>query len=76
MPIYEYKCGKCGETSEFIVFNKDEQLQCKQCGSEDLTKLLSAHNTINSGQSSFSSDSGPCCGSPGSCGMPGSCCGA
>ena len=75
MPIYEYKCGTCGEISEFIVFNKDEPLLCKQCGSTDLTKLLSAHNTGRSNQASFSPDSGSCCGSPGSCGMPGSCCG-
>jgi len=45
MPIYEYRCEKCGQMNEFLVLKREEALHCKQCGSEDLTKLLSAHNT-------------------------------
>ena len=48
MPIFEYRCGKCGQTNEFLILKKEEPLRCKQCGSEDLTKLLSAHNTVSS----------------------------
>ena len=44
MPIYEYRCEKCGQVNEFILMGKEEQLQCKRCGSGQLTKLLSAHN--------------------------------
>ena len=40
MPIYEYRCGKCGQINEFLIMGKQEQLNCKHCGSEDLTKLL------------------------------------
>jgi putative FmdB family regulatory protein len=78
MPIYEYRCDKCGEVSEFIVLGSQEGLACKKCGSEQLTKLMSAHN-VSGGSESFSPPpmpaGGGCCGSPGSCGTPGSCCG-
>ncbi|HEX2965379.1 MAG TPA: zinc ribbon domain-containing protein [Syntrophorhabdaceae bacterium] len=76
MPIYEYKCGKCGTVNEFIVFGDTDGLQCKSCSSTDLTKIMSAHNTSSvSPQFGGAMPSGGCCGSPGSCGTPGSCCG-
>ncbi len=75
MPIFEYRCGKCGEVSEFIVLGAQEGLACRKCGSEDLVKLMSAHN-VSAGSPSFSSPTpaGGCCGLPGSCGAPGGCC--
>jgi len=74
MPIYEYRCEKCGEVNELLILGKQEQMSCKQCGSEDLTKLLSAHNTSNSLSQKVEPHSGGCCGTPNSCGAPGSCC--
>ncbi len=75
MPIYEYRCVNCGEVSEFLILGKQKQLNCKQCGSEELIKLVSAHNIAGrSSQDSDDSSSGGCCGSPNSCGTPGSCC--
>ncbi len=74
MPIYEYRCEKCGQVNEFLILGKQEQLSCKQCGAGDLTKLLSAHNTSNSLAQKFEPRSGGCCGTPNSCGTPGSCC--
>jgi putative FmdB family regulatory protein len=75
MPIYEYHCEKCGQVNEFLVLGKQEQVYCKQCGSKDLTKLLSAHNTASSSpRRSTEPSSGSCCGTPNSCGTPGSCC--
>lgn len=75
MPIYEYRCGKCGEMSEILVLGKEEVVACRQCGSQDLVKLMSAHH-VSGSSSSFSlpESSGGCCGSPNSCGAPGSCC--
>lgn len=81
MPIYEYQCQKCGEVSEVLMLNKNEDASCNHCGSKDLTKLMSAHNTT----SSSASLSAPVCGGCGSqsmctsqggsmCGAPGSCC--
>ena len=77
MPIYEYKCNQCGAISEFIVFGKEEGLTCKNCNSDKLTKIMSAHNTAGSsgpGFTGFDPGMGGCCGSPNSCGSPGSCC--
>jgi putative FmdB family regulatory protein len=74
MPIYEYRCEKCGQVNEFLILGRREQLSCKQCGGENLTKLLSAHNTSNSATQKFEPGSGGCCGTPNSCGTPGSCC--
>jgi putative FmdB family regulatory protein len=75
MPIFEYRCEKCGQVNEFLVFKKEEPLSCKQCGSKDLTKLLSAHNISSSApQKGFERGCEGHCDSPQSCGMPGSCC--
>jgi putative FmdB family regulatory protein len=75
MPIYEYRCEKCGEVSEVLIFDKGETPACQACGSTDLTKLMSAHNTTSGSSPSIpQAASGSCCGSPNSCGMPGSCC--
>jgi putative FmdB family regulatory protein len=75
MPIYEYRCEQCGQVNEFLILGRQDQLLCKQCGSKDLTKLLSAHNTvIASSRGPSEPGSGGCCGAPNSCGTPGSCC--
>ncbi len=75
MPIYEYRCEKCGQVNEFLILGKQDQLRCMQCGGENLTKLLSAHNTSSSpSQRSAEPHPGGCCGTPNSCGAPGSCC--
>ncbi len=75
MPIYEYRCENCGQISEFLILGRQDPLLCKQCGSRDLTKLLSAHNTVIApSRGPSESSSGGCCGAPNSCGTPGSCC--
>jgi putative FmdB family regulatory protein len=80
MPIYEYGCEKCGEVTELLVFGKEETPVCKGCGSTDVVKLMSAHNT-NAGIGPSPADCAGCgshqqCGASGaSCGGPGSCCG-
>jgi len=75
MPIYEYRCKQCGQVNEFLILGAQNRLQCGQCGSEELTKLMSAHN-MSTGSSRKSTEPGPgsCCGTPHSCGTPGSCC--
>ena len=44
MPIYEYRCEKCGEVTEVLVMGEPETPACNQCGSEKLVKLMSAAN--------------------------------
>ena len=43
MPIYEYKCKKCGEHSEYIQkFSDSPMTDCKACGTiGTLEKLMS-----------------------------------
>ncbi len=74
MPIYEYRCEKCGQVNEFLILGKQEPLRCQKCGSGDLRKLLSAHNTGSSSREFAELGAGGCCGTPDSCGTPGKCC--
>jgi len=44
MPIYEYKCGKCGKISEFLEnfsSGPEKEKSCVYCGSKKLEKQLS-----------------------------------
>lgn len=40
MPMYEYACRKCEHTFETLVFG-DEAVECPECHSQKLEKLLS-----------------------------------
>lgn len=43
MPIYEYKCEKCGTVFETIVaVRSNDDIVCKNCGSRETRKLMSA----------------------------------
>ena len=43
MPIYEYRCSKCGFQDEFLQKHSDPLMTvCPSCGKESLKKLLSA----------------------------------
>ncbi len=43
MPIYEYRCGKCGKKSEVITFRVSEEVStaCSHCGSESTHRVPS-----------------------------------
>ncbi|MGE3803066.1 MAG: zinc ribbon domain-containing protein [Gemmataceae bacterium] len=40
MPLYEYSCKQCEHTFETLVMN-GEQVECPECASAELEKLLS-----------------------------------
>lgn len=40
MPIFDYKCRKCGAKFEKIVKSADEQVVCEECGGKAVTRLL------------------------------------
>jgi len=40
MPIYEYKCRKCNEEFEKLVFGNSE-IKCPKCESRDIIKKFS-----------------------------------
>lgn len=43
MPIYEFACGKCGDTFEVLVRSRNDPAPtCPACGSKRVTKALAA----------------------------------
>ncbi len=81
MPIFDFLCIACGDTSEILVTGIDDDLKCNSCGSKKLEKQLSPHSSMSGTMNN--SRPGPedttCCGSSPDeakgCAGPGSCCG-
>ena len=60
MPIFEYKCKKCGHITEFLEQGSVHHKHiCEQCKSPDLQRLLSTFATGHS-SSSTSKINGSC----------------
>jgi len=67
MPIYEFKCNKCGNVFEQLILSSDEEdkLTCTSCGEKDTCRLMSSFSCgstsfskgLSSGQSSACSPS-------------------
>ncbi|MFZ7110104.1 MAG: FmdB family zinc ribbon protein [Desulfatiglandales bacterium] len=68
MPIYEFKCNKCGKSFEHLVLGSDREQgpSCPVCGHGDTSRLMSSFSCgsadskggIGSISSSCSSPSG------------------
>lgn len=73
MPIFEYRCTKCGVIREAIVLRADDApVECGACKGK-LEKIISAPSD-SSGVNS--AGCGNACGStPSECGMARGCCG-
>jgi putative FmdB family regulatory protein len=41
MPLYEYKCGGCGNQFELLVRQTSEAVACPACGSLAVERILS-----------------------------------
>lgn len=43
MPMYEYRCTKCGEEFEMLrsFTDEDEKIECPKCGAPGPTRTLS-----------------------------------
>lgn len=42
MPIFEFKCNKCGREFERLVFtSENDEVECPACGSNETTKEFS-----------------------------------
>jgi putative FmdB family regulatory protein len=77
MPIYEYRCKKCGKDFELLVFGEGNKASCEHCGSKSVEKKFSAFAVGNTAGSQGTPDCAPACGdgfTRGSCGS-GMCCG-
>jgi len=68
MPLYEYSCKKCDHTFEALVFD-GEKVECPECHSVKLDRLLSVPARPKSGAASLpmacKTDAPPC--GPGCC---------
>ena len=51
MPIFEFKCKKCGNVFEFLCFRSGEEddVTCPSCGGHKTEKLLSKFSSTSSG---------------------------
>ncbi len=81
MPLYEFQCVDCGQVSEVLVLGRaDEAPACRECGSTNMKKLMSASASSSGSLKNRLPGAGDtaCCGkSPADagCAGPGSCCG-
>jgi len=67
MPIYDYRCGQCGQVCEVFQRSRDEKpAKCPSCGSEGLERLVSAFSVLGSGTSGGTT----CCGRDTRCDSP------
>ncbi|HSG30385.1 MAG TPA: zinc ribbon domain-containing protein [Thermodesulfobacteriota bacterium] len=73
MPVFEYECKCCNSRFETLVMSTDEEVNCTDCGSEDIEKQFSSFAS-QSDSASFGSDpadmptGGGCCGGGCACG--------
>jgi len=57
MPIYEFKCQKCGSEFEFLCIRNDDRAKCPGCGAEDTERLLSTFCSLSSGSANIGASS-------------------
>ena len=69
MPLYEYRCSKCGNISEIMVGigGQSDVLQCKYCGCEVLNKIPTCASVATAASRS---QGRTCCGSEERCHTP------
>ncbi len=56
MPVYEYKCNKCGEKFELRLgfFHNKKSIKCPNCGDNEPERVFSSFSTDSSRDSSCS----------------------
>ena len=73
MPIFEYRCEKCGEEFERLVPKADTEVHCEKCGSGEVKKKLSAF-AASVPSSNGCPAMGSCPSASGGCAHGGGCC--
>lgn len=63
MPMYEYRCKKCGAVFEELIRNADDekQVKCRSCGHEQVERVLSMFSGNAGAPSSTAPLSGGSC---------------
>jgi putative FmdB family regulatory protein len=68
MPIYEYKCGDCGENFEALVMGSEDAVECEKCGSKKLERQMSCFSSSSGSMGDLLASAGggnPGCGGSG-----------
>ena len=47
MPLFDFLCIDCGKPSGILIAGSGGLPKCKNCGSHNLKKLLSAHSSLS-----------------------------
>ena len=67
MPIYEYRCRRCGHVFEQIVLSTSDQANCPKCNSGTVDKQLSIFSSPGS-RAEEGASAGGCGCTPQTCG--------
>ena len=46
MPIYEYRCGKCGHEFEELVRSSEKEMKCAKCGAGGAGRKMSTFAAV------------------------------
>ena len=71
MPIFEYQCRECKQEFEAILWRDSEKVECPDCGTPEVTRMISSFAVSNGSSGNLTDEAGPChCGAPrrGMCG--------
>lgn len=49
MPIYEYRCDKCGGRFEELVLTPSDEVECPHCGCGKVERLISPFSSSKGG---------------------------
>ncbi|HNY13484.1 MAG TPA: zinc ribbon domain-containing protein [Candidatus Wallbacteria bacterium] len=63
MPIFEFKCSKCGTVFEKIQMKRDPNPACASCGSEKTDKMVSIFGFTGGEGAKSSASTDHSCGS-------------
>ncbi|MEN3010276.1 MAG: FmdB family zinc ribbon protein [Candidatus Bipolaricaulaceae bacterium] len=56
MPIYRFRCDRCGTEFRELVRNGDPRVRCPGCGADAVTRLLSRFGVIYKGSGFYTTD--------------------
>lgn len=57
MPIYEYRCNKCGDEFSLLLLSQSREALCPKCSSKDVRKKISVFSAGSS--TAFGMPAGP-----------------